>query len=434
VILRGRWHGTASAHGGSVYRNGTTTVSGIARNPLAASPGLGGLPDRYGYAPTPAANPAAGAAAVPVTALHATPLLSVVVPTFNERGNVLELVRRLTEQLRHVAWEVIFVDDDSPDGTAELARSIACVDPRVRCLQRLGRRGLSSACVEGVMSSSAPYVLIMDGDLQHDEAIVPHMLRALTTGEADVAIGSRYVDGGGVGQWDGSRALLSRFATRLSHLVMPPSLKDPMSGFFMVRRDVFLARARQLSALGFKILVDLFASGREPLRFVEIPYQFRNRHQGVSKLDSQVAWDYLMLLLDKWVGHLLPVRFIAFAGIGALGLFVHLLVLAALFKTGAWPFKSAQAGATLVAMAFNFTVNNLLTYRDRRLQGFHWWRGLASFMLACSVGGIANVGIASYVFDSQGEWLLAALAGVLVGAVWNYAVTSVYTWGRPSPR
>jgi dolichol-phosphate mannosyltransferase len=361
---------------------------------------------------------------------NGAPLLSVVVPTFNECGNLSELVRRLALQLHDINWEVIFVDDDSPDGTAELARAMASADPHVRCLHRLGRRGLSSACVEGVMSSSAPYVLIMDGDLQHDESILPRMLQALIKGEADVAIGSRYVDGGGIGEWDGSRAMISRFATRLSHLVVPPDLKDPMSGFFMMRREVFLARARALSAVGFKILVDLFASGREPLRFVEIPYQFRNRQQGESKLDNQAAWDYLMLLLDKLVGHLLPVRFIAFAGIGALGLLVHLLVLGALFKSNSLPFQSAQASATLLAMSFNFTVNNLLTYRDRRLQGFGWWRGLASFMLACSIGAIANVGIASYVFDAKGEWLLAALAGVVVGAVWNYAVTSVYTWGK----
>ncbi|MCV2371343.1 glycosyltransferase [Roseateles oligotrophus] len=362
---------------------------------------------------------------------NGAPLLSVIVPTFNERGNLYELVRRLAIQLQEIAWEVIFVDDDSPDGTAELARAMARANPHVRCLQRLGRRGLSSACVEGVMSSSAPYVLIMDGDLQHDESILPRMLQALVSGEADVAIGSRYIDGGGIGQWDDGRAMISRFATRLSHLVVPPDLKDPMSGFFMMRREVFLARARALSAMGFKILVDLFASGRKPLRFVEIPYQFRNRQQGESKLDNQAAWDYLMLLLDKLVGHLLPVRFIAFAGIGALGLAVHLLILGALFKSESLAFQSAQASATLLAMSFNFTVNNLLTYRDRRLQGFGWWRGLASFMLACSIGAIANVGIASYVFDAKGQWLLAALAGVVVGAVWNYAVTSVYTWGKP---
>jgi dolichol-phosphate mannosyltransferase len=367
---------------------------------------------------------------------HAVPLpgsaasLTVVVPTFNERDNVVELVRRLGEQLQEIAWEVIFVDDDSPDGTAEVVRSMGRTDPRVRCIHRIGRRGLSSACIEGVMASSAPYVAVMDADLQHDEAILPRMLASLEDSTLDIAVGSRYVAGGSIGQWDGSRARISRLATRLSHLVVPATLKDPMSGFFMMRREAFLDRARQLSALGFKILTDLFASGSQPLRFVEIPYEFRERQAGQSKLDNQVAMDYVMLLLDKIFGHVVPVRFLVFAAIGGLGLVVHMAVLLAGFKGAALDFPVAQSLATLVAMVFNFTVNNLLTYRDRRLTGLSWYRGLASFMLACSVGAVANVGIANYLFGHHsGGWVLAALAGVLVGAVWNYALTSFYTWG-----
>lgn len=358
------------------------------------------------------------------------PLLSVVVPTFNERDNVAELVRRLDVHLGNIPWEVIFVDDDSPDGTADTVRSVARTDQRVRCIHRIGRRGLSSACIEGVMASSATYVAVMDGDLQHDESILPDMLQAFDGGNLDIAVGSRYVAGGDIGNWDKSRALISRFATRLSHKVVPSDLKDPMSGFFMIKRESFVGRVRQLSALGFKILVDLFASGREPLRFVEVPYSFRTRQAGQSKLDNQAAWDFIMLLLDKMVGHVVPVRFLAFAMIGGLGVVVHMAVLSVLFGGAALDFTSAQISATLVAMVFNFSINNAMTYRDRRLTGMAWWRGLASFMLACSVGAIANVGIADYLFGRNGAWALAALAGILVGAVWNYAVTSFYTWGN----
>jgi dolichol-phosphate mannosyltransferase len=356
-------------------------------------------------------------------------LLSIVVPTFNERDNVIELVRRLAKQLHAIAWEVIFVDDDSPDGTADVVRALARTDPRVRCVQRIGRRGLSSACVEGVMASSAPYVAVMDADLQHDESILPRMLAALHGGAVDIAVGSRYVDGGSIGQWDGGRARISRLATRLSHLVVPADLKDPMSGFFMLRREAFMGRVRELSALGFKILTDLFASGPQPLRFVEIPYAFRERLNGQSKLDNQAVIDYVMLLLDKLVGHVVPVRFLVFAAIGGLGLLVHMVVLMAGFKGAALDFPVAQSLATVVAMVFNFTINNAMTYRDRRLTGLGWYRGLATFMLACSVGAVANVGIANYLFGRNGGWVLAAVAGVLVGAVWNYALTSFYTWG-----
>jgi dolichol-phosphate mannosyltransferase len=380
--------------------------------------------------------PGAAWSSAPVAAAVANggAFLSVVVPTFNERDNVHELVRRLGECLRDIAWEVIFVDDDSPDGTVEAVRQLAASDARVRCIHRIGRRGLSSACIEGVMASSAPYVAVMDGDLQHDEAILPRMLTALAGGGLDIAVGSRYVAGGGIGQWDKGRALISRFATRLSQLVVPAELKDPMSGFFMMRRDSFMDCVRQLSALGFKILLDLFASSREPLRFVEIPYAFRNRQAGASKLDNQAAWDYVMLLMDKMVGHLVPVRFLAFAIIGGLGVGVHMTVLLLLFKGEVLGFTTAQAAATITAMVFNFALNNAMTYRDRRLTGLGWVRGLVSFMLACSVGALANVGIADYLFGRSSGWLLAALAGILVGAVWNYAATSFYTWGNKRPR
>ena len=357
-------------------------------------------------------------------------LLSVVVPTFNEIGNVAELVRRLAHHLREIAWEVIFVDDDSPDGTAECVRALARSDPRVRCIHRIGRRGLSSACIEGVMASSAPFVAVMDADLQHDESILPQMLRALHAPGVDIAVGSRYVAGGSVGQWAADRASISRLATRLSHLVVPAQLQDPMSGFFMMRREAFLARVRQLSALGFKILMDLFASGQQSLRFVEIPYVFGARHAGDSKLDNQAVWDYAMLLFDKLVGHVVPVRFIAFALIGGLGVVVHLLVLSLAFRSGSTDFTTGQALAASLAMVFNFSINNLITYRDRQLKGWPWLRGLASFMLACGVGALANVGIAGYLFSREQPWLASALAGIAVSVVWNFSLTSQFTWRK----
>ncbi len=357
--------------------------------------------------------------------------LSIIVPTFNERENVAELVQRLDKSLMGCSWEVIFVDDDSPDGTSTFVRQIAQRDCRVRCLQRIGRRGLSSACIEGMLASSAPYLVVIDGDLQHDETLLLPMLNALKTGEEDIVIGSRYVSGGEIGAWDSSRAHMSRRATWLSRLVIRADLKDPMSGFFMIRRDVFAAAVRNLSVIGFKILLDIFASSPRPLRFKELPYQFRSRQAGESKLDSRVKWDYGMLLLDKLIGHLVPVRFIAFTLVGGVGIFIHLITLTLLFKGLAVDFIPSQVAATFVAMTANFALNNLFTYRDMRLRGWRWVRGWVSFVLACSVGSAANVGLAAYLFQNHAGWTLAALAGITVGAVWNYAVTMVYTWGVP---
>lgn len=360
--------------------------------------------------------------------------LTIVVPTFSERENVGELVERIRRTLQGVSWEIVFVDDDSPDGTADAIRNLAAVDARVRCLQRIGRRGLSSACVEGMLSSSAPYLAVMDADLQHDEAVLPRMLAVLREEDVDIVVGSRYVEGGSLGEWGQSRVKISKLATRISQLVVPANLHDPMSGFFMLKREVFKSSVRSLSAIGFKILVDLFASHKPALRFKEIPYTFKPRTAGESKLDGQAVWDYAMLLLDKMIGHLVPVRFVSFAVIGGLGVGVHMLVLSSLFITQATDFVSGQAAATGVAMVFNFAVNNLLTYRDRRLRGARWLKGLLSFVVVCSVGAFANVGVANYLFAQSGGWIAAALSGILVGAVWNYAVSSVYTWGGSKKR
>jgi dolichol-phosphate mannosyltransferase len=358
--------------------------------------------------------------------------LSIIVPTFNERANVSELVHRLEACLAHIAWEVIFVDDDSPDGTADLIHNIGRRNRRVRCLQRLGRRGLASACIEGMLSSSAPYLAVIDGDLQHDETLLPKMLDVLQQDDAAIVVGSRYISGGGLGNWDQRRVAISRFATRLSRLVLRADLTDPMSGFFMIRREAFHLVVRNLSGIGFKILVDLFASSPHPLRFKELPYQFRLRHAGESKLDNQATWDYLMLLLDKLIGHLIPIRFIAFAFVGIFGVFVHLLSLSVMLKGLRMGFVTSQSIATLIAMTSNFALNNILTYRDRRLRGWQWLRGWLSFTLVCGLGALANVGIASYLFEMDTFWVLSALAGIVVGAVWNYAVTTVYTWKKPT--
>ena len=358
------------------------------------------------------------------------PELSIIVPTFNERENVVELAERIGACLPDCAWELVYVDDDSPDGTADLVRQLAHADSRIRCVQRLGRRGLSSACVEGMLASSAPYLAVMDGDLQHDERLLPQMLAELKQGGTDMVVGSRYAPGGGTGEWGAARVRLSRFGMRLSRMLVPDTLTDPMSGFFMLRRSVFEGAVRKLSNIGTKILMDLFASSPQPLRFKELPYSFRLRQAGASKLDSLTAWEYAMLLLDKMFGHIVPVRFVAFCIVGALGVAVHLTILSLLRHFSHGTFLVDQTIATVGTMTFNFAVNNVLTYRDKRLRGMRWLRGWLSFNVACSLGACMNVGLATYLNDVTGIWYVAALGGITVGAVWNYAVTKRLTWSR----
>ena len=358
--------------------------------------------------------------------------LAVVIPTFNERGNVAVMVARLDRALAGRRWEAIFVDDDSPDGTADAVRELGRVDARVRVIQRIGRRGLSSACIEGMCATAAPLVAVIDGDGQHDETLLPAMLDLLHVDEQlDLVVGSRFVAGGGTGDWDRDRVAKSALATKLSRRVLKGDLSDPMSGFFMIRTALARRLSPDLSAIGFKILLDLMTSSATPLAFAELPYTFRTRTEGESKLDHVVAMEYLIALYDRMFGRFIPVRFAMFSAIGVLGIGVHMSVLAAAMLVGT-DFVLAQIFGATAAMTFNFFLNNALTYRDRRLRG---WRqlvdGWVSFCAVCSVGLVANVGIAAFVHDARnGAAATSALIGILVGAVWNYALSSKFTWGR----
>ncbi len=356
--------------------------------------------------------------------------LSVIVPVYNEADNVKLLVEALERTLVDSVWEVIFVDDNSPDHTAQVISRIAETDRRVRLIHRVGRRGLSSAVIEGIMSSTAEYVAVMDGDLQHDESILPVMLNTVSNegNEVDIAIGTRYMAGGSTGDWDKKRENMSRFATWVAHKMTRVLLNDPMSGFFLLRRQTFLDLVGELSGLGFKILLDILTTSKSSLKVVEIPYTFRTREAGESKLDASAAWDFSMLLIDKQIGHLIPVRFVSFAFVGAFGIIVHFLMLTASIEVLKVSFGIAQTLAMATSMVFNYWLNNQLTYRDRRRKGRKWFSGLLSFMAICSFGGVANVGIASFLYSTDTHWLLSALAGVLIGAVWNYAATAIYTW------
>jgi dolichol-phosphate mannosyltransferase len=356
--------------------------------------------------------------------------LSVIIPCFNERGNVAELVRRLALALHGIAWEAVFVDDDSPDGTADAVRAIARTDARVRCIRRIGRRGLSSAVIEGVLSCSSRFVAVIDGDLQHDETRLPDMLAILRGGEAEFVVASRFAEGGDAeGLANARRLALSNYGIRLATFLLGRKLTDPMSGYFMTPRALFEQKAPKLTGQGFKILLDLLLSAPEA-RVREVGAHFRPRMSGESKLSPQVLVQFMAVLLDKACGGLIPLRFFAFAAVGAFGVLVLLVVLTFLGALGA-SFEFAQTVATMGAMIANFQLNNVITYRDQRLRGGRLWRGLILFMLVCSVGAIANIGIASAFYASgHAGWTLAGALGAVIGVVWNYAMSATLVWGR----
>jgi len=356
--------------------------------------------------------------------------LTIVVPTFNEAKNVPLVVERLDKVLQGVRWEVVFVDDDSPDGTADVARGIALRDRRVRVIRRIGRRGLSTACVEGVLSSAAPYFAVMDGDLQHDDTVLPEMLRRIRAENLDIVVGSRYVAGGNTeGLASDFRKQASVMGGRVARLVLKADLTDPMSGFFLMARPAFDLTVRNLSQQGFKILLDLFASAPRPLRFAEVACGFNKRLHGESKLDTMAVWEFGILVLDKLIGHVVPVRFVVFALIGALGIVVHLGVLWVMATLGL-NFTAATAIAIIAAMTWNYLLNNTITYRDQRLRGAAFIRGLGSFFAIGAIGAIANIGIAQFLFNEGKSWWIGGISAAVIGVVWNFTMSSFFTWRR----
>lgn len=358
------------------------------------------------------------------------PELSVIIPTLNERDNLVPLLSQLDSALRGTAWEAIVVDDDSPDGTADLARELARQRPNVRLIHRIGRQGLSSACMEGMMASAAPYFAVLDADLQHNTELLPRMLERIRTGGVDIVVGSRYVGDGCTGDFAAHRKRLSSLGGKLARFLLRTELTDPMSGFFMVRAPFFREAVHNMSNIGFKVLLDLVVSSPVRPRIVEVPYTFGQRVHGESKFCLGVALNYIELLIDKTVGRFVPVRFIIFVMVGLLGVLVHLGVLSALYVQMGVEFYWAQAGATLFAMTGNFVLNNRITYRDRRLSGWGFAKGLLTFYAACAMGAIINFQVAEMLFSRGAYWLVAGLLGAVVGSVWNYGVTSTFTWRK----
>jgi dolichol-phosphate mannosyltransferase len=369
--------------------------------------------------------------------------LGIVLPTYNERGNLRGMVERIDAALKGIGWEVIVVDDNSPDGTADEARAIARDDSRVRILQRIGRRGLSSAAIEGMCATAAPVVAVMDADHQHDPELLAGMLAAVESGEYDLAYASRFAEGASTEAWGRpDRVKASTFANRIANKVTGVELSDPMSGYFMLRSDLLRADAHRLSGVGFKILLDILATVETPLKVKEVPLNFAARAEGESKLDRTVVFEFLVGLYDKWLGRWIPTRFALFGTIGALGVVVHMAVLAAVlnlfgaaFRVSHYPDETAfivgQTTAALVAMTFNFVLNNELTYADSRLRGFvPLLTGWARFLLTCAFGLLANIGAATALVRLGFHPYPAALVGIVLGSVWNFALSSKFVWGK----
>ncbi|MBX9643588.1 MAG: glycosyltransferase family 2 protein [Novosphingobium sp.] len=369
--------------------------------------------------------------------------LGVVLPTYNERKNLRGMVERLDKALAGIPFEVIVVDDNSPDGTSDEARVIAQEDSRVHVIQRIGRRGLSSAAIEGMCATAAPVVAVMDADHQHDPELLPGMLAAIESGEYDLSYASRFAEGASTEEWGRpDRVKASTLANRIANKVTGVELSDPMSGYFMLRTETLRADAHRLSGVGFKILIDILATVDETLRIKEVPMNFAARAEGESKLDRTVVFEFMVGLYDKWLGRWIPTRFALFGTVGAMGAVVHFTVLAIVlsllgerFAVGSYPNEMrvivGQTAAAMTAMTFNFILNNELTYADKRLRGWGpWLKGWLQFALTSSLGILTQIGVATALVRIGFHVYPAAAIGIVLASVWNFALSSKFVWGK----
>lgn len=359
--------------------------------------------------------------------------VSIVLPTFNERKNITPILRELLCLQNRFDLEVIVVDDDSADGTADLVKELAQQEPRLRLIRRVGRSGLSSAIKEGLLDATGDLAVVMDCDGQHEPVAVTRALEALHTHASDLIIGSRFhAEGSTIGLSD-KREWQSIKANQLARMSLPRyrQLSDYMSGFFALRLNRCLPIIRQVDVQGFKFLYELLAISRGGLKVVEIPLSFQTREHGDSKLDIAVFWDFGVSIIHTLMLRAVPRRAVSFALVGITGIGVQLLSSSLLMLAGL-TFHQALPGAVLLSACSNYLINNSLTFRHLRLKGTALLAGLIKFLAVASLPMLANVGLAGIFYARvANDTLLAQIAGIAVVFVWNYAASSRLVWNTP---
>ena len=359
--------------------------------------------------------------------------ISIILPTFNESGSINEMILSLLELTQHHQIEILIVDDDSADGTANIVRELARQDSRIRIIQRVGRSGLASAIKEGLIAAVHPLAIVMDSDGQHEPLSVQKAFEELRAG-SDLVAGSRFLDRSEIHGLSSRRTDGSTMANRLARWSLPKSyahLTDYMSGFIALKLDVCLPIVRKVDVNGFKFLYELLAISKGQLRITEIPLRFQPRLHGNSKLDYAVLWDFLISLIHTFTFRLLPRRAISFGLVGASGVVIQLLSTFILMSMGL-SFSQSLPLAVITAASSNYLVNNILTFGDRRQKGRQLLKGLLKFLLVASLPTLANVGLATGFYNMvQSHAVLAQLAGIIVVYIWNYAASSRFVWNTP---
>ncbi len=369
---------------------------------------------------------------VPIATLPS--VLSLILPTYNESESLPVLLPKLAAALKGLEFEVIVVDDDSPDRTWEVAQKLSAGMPQLRVIRRVGRRGLSSAVIEGFLSARGSVLAVADADGQHDLGILPK-LDAAVREKGGVAIGSRYAEGGSVGEWDERRHALSRAGTRMAIALCKVEVKDPMSGFFAIDRSLFERTFPRLNPKGFKILLDVLIHIPADTPVSEVPFTFGVRERGESKLSRRVQIEFLEYLYDATVGRYVPLTFLKYAMVGALGVVVHLAAYVVVSRfvlhqadVDVLGFPLALVAGMEAAIVFNFLLNNSWTFSSAKLRGWRAVAGFLRFNLACAVGAFANYAVTLHLRGQGSPELLSVAVGAFLGMIWNYTMSRMVTW------
>ena len=361
-------------------------------------------------------------------------IISVIIPTYNEYKNLPKLLDQLLNLETIFEKEIIIVDDNSSDGTQNLARSYSQNDRRIRLISRLGRSGLSSAIKEGCLCASGDLIVIMDADGQHEPNSIINGLEKFNNKNIDIIIGSRFLEESIIKGLSSKRESGSSIANFLARITLHSGYKkltDYMTGFILLKRNSCIKYIEKIDVNGFKFLYELLSLSKGKLKVIEIPLVFGFREFGKSKLDLAVIWDFLISLIHNFFGRIIPRRAFSFALVGLIGVFVQMFAIYFLLAVTDFDFEKILPVGVILAATSNYIINNILTFRSNKLSGKNFYFGLFKFLLVASLPIIANIGVANLFYNQLStNTFFAQIAGILVVFIWNYAASSRVVWNN----